>query len=367
MSRVAVALSGGVDSAVSAMRLLDAGHEVAGVHFRLWRPPRVEGGVDPLAAIEADARAIADQLGIALSVWDFTDAFDAVLKDFVDEYAAGRTPNPCLRCNTMIKWGVVLDRALSEGFSHLAMGHYARLVTRPDGVVELHRAHDKAKDQSYVLSVMTQPQLRHALFPLGDSLKSEVRAEAAARGLTVASKPDSSDLCFIPDGDTAGWLHRRLGSRPGPIVDETGREVGGHDGTFTLTIGQRRGLRLGRPAADGQPRYVTALDPGQATVTVGPREALRVTRLTAADPRWCEAAPPTGESFDALVQVRAHGAALQAQVRLVEPSLLAVDFLSPLYGVAPGQTAVLYDGDRVLGSATIVAALPRVASHGSRA
>jgi tRNA-specific 2-thiouridylase len=280
-----------------------------------------------------------------------------VVDDFVAEYAAGRTPNPCLRCNEKIKFSAVLERGLALGFDAVCTGHYARLVrrTRADGSteVELHRAVDEAKDQSYVLGVLTAHQVAHSWFPLGTSTKTEVRAEAAARGLSVAAKPDSHDICFIPDGDTAGFLDARLGTRPGAVVDVDGTQVGEHDGTHHFTVGQRRGLRLGVPAADGKPRFVLDVTPVTGTVTVGPREALDVSDLSGVRPTWTGAVPDG--PWRGLVQVRAHGTPVPATIDLRDDALVvATD--EPLSGVAPGQAVVCYDGTRVVGSATIALA-----------
>jgi tRNA-specific 2-thiouridylase len=220
--------------------------------------------------------------------------------------------------------------------------------------VELHRAVDEAKDQSYVLGVLNQEQLAHSLFPLGDTPKPAVRAEAAARGLLVADKPDSHDICFIADGDTAGWLEGRLGRSSGAIVDaETGEPVGSHDGSYRFTVGQRRGLRLGTPAPDGRPRYVLGIEPVSGTVTVGPRERLTVDRVAGARARWA-GAPPVG-SLSGTVQLRAHGAAHAAVVQVVGDTV-DIELLEPAQGVAPGQAAVIYDGTRVVGSCTITSA-----------
>ncbi|MBZ5733057.1 tRNA 2-thiouridine(34) synthase MnmA [Nocardioides sp. TRM66260-LWL] len=365
--RVVAALSGGVDSAVAAARAVDAGHEVTGVHLALSRQrAQHRAGSRGCCTIEdaGDARRAADVLGIPFYVWDLSERFhDDVVEDFLDEYAAGRTPNPCLRCNERIKFAAVLERALALGFDAVATGHYARLVGGDGGdggEVELHRAVDAAKDQSYVLGVLDQHQLRHSLFPLGDTTKPQVRAEAERRGLRVARKPDSHDICFIPDGDTAGWLRERLGDRapdvPGPILDDaTGEQVGAHDGTLGLTIGQRRGLRLGRPAPDGRPRYVLDIEPVSGTVRVGPREALAVDGLVAGRAIWAGAAPDDGavlDGDDLVVQLRAHGAAHRARATVDGP-LLRVDLLEPASGVAPGQAVVVYRGSRVVGSATI--------------
>ena len=281
--KVIAAMSGGVDSAVAAARAAEAGHEVTGIHLALSRnPASYRSGARGCCTIEDanDARRAADVIGIPFYVWDLSERFHGdVVEDFMDEYAAGRTPNPCLRCNERIKFAAVLDRALALGFDAVATGHYAQLRTGADGTIEMHRAVDAGKDQSYVLGVLDQRQLRHSLFPLGDTPKSEVRAEAARRGLLVADKPDSHDICFIADGDNAGWLREKLGDRApnhgGPIVDDaTGEVLGEHEGTVGFTIGQRRGLRIGRPADDGRPRFVLDIEPVSGTVRVGPREQI---------------------------------------------------------------------------------------------
>ncbi len=267
---VVAAMSGGVDSAVAAARAVEAGHAVTGVHLALSRnPASYRSGARGCCTIEDanDARRAADVLGIPFYVWDLSERFhEDVVEDFMDTYAAGRTPNPCLRCNEKIKFTAVLDRALGLGFDAVATGHYARLRDAPDGGVELHRAVDDGKDQSYVLGVLDQRQLAHSLFPLGDTPKPEVRAEAARRGLLVADKPDSHDICFIADGDNAGWLREKLGDRApnhgGDIVDDaTGEVLGQHEGTYAYTVGQRKGLRIGRPAPDGRPRFVLDIEP----------------------------------------------------------------------------------------------------------
>src|SRR5690348_4100481 len=233
--RVLAAMSGGVDSAVAAARAVEAGHDVTGVHLALSANPQsFRTGARGCCTVEdsRDARRAADVVGVPFYVWDLADRFHTdVVEDFVAEYAAGRTPNPCLRCNEKIKFSAVLDRALALGFDAVVTGHHARLV---DGV--LRRSVDPAKDQSYVLAVCTPRQLASAMFPLGDTTKAEVRAEAARRGLAVADKPDSHDICFIADGDTRGFLARRLGEQQGPIVDaESGAELGRHAGSFGFT------------------------------------------------------------------------------------------------------------------------------------
>lgn len=348
--RVLVGLSGGVDSAVAAARLVDAGHAVTAFHLAMARTPAGVGarGCAVPGALE-DAEHVAQLLGIELQVWDFSSRFRSEVIDyFVSEYEAGRTPNPCLRCNATIKFAAALDRGLELGFDSLATGHYAR-VSREGDLAQLHRANDVNKDQSYVLGVLNQHQLRHVVFPLAGSTKQQVRAEAAARGLPVAGKPDSLEICFIP-GDAPTYLRQQFGERPGPVVDQTGTEVGTHRGAYQYTVGQRKGLRLGRPAADGRPRYVIGVDPVKNTVVVGPREQLAVNRLRCINPSWTTA--PRTEPWRGLVQVRAHGSAMPATF-LPAAGELVVELDEPALGVAPGQGAVHYEEDLVVGAATI--------------
>jgi tRNA-specific 2-thiouridylase len=351
--RVLAALSGGVDSAVAAARMVDDGHEVTAVHLALAETPEaLRSGARGCCTLEdaRDARRVADVLGIPFYVWDLAARFRVdVVDDFVSEYAAGRTPNPCLRCNEHIKFAAVLDRAVALGFDAVCTGHHARLV---DGV--LYRSVDMAKDQSYVLGVLTPAQLARAMFPLGGLTKSEVREDARRRGLMVADKPDSHDVCFVPSGDTAGFLQERIGSAPGDIIDaESGAVVGRHDGAHAFTVGQRRGLRIGQPAADGRPRYVLSVTPVNRTVTVGHAEALDVTRIRGGQPRWCGPAPIL--PIACLAQVRAHGEPVPCTAS-IEAGNLRVELCAPIRGVAPGQAVVLYDGARVVGSATIESA-----------
>ncbi len=345
-------MSGGVDSAVAAARAADAGHQVTGVHLALSANPRsYRTGARGCCTLEdaRDARRAADVIGIPFYVWDMAERFDRdVVADFVAEYAAGRTPNPCLRCNEKIKFAAVLDRAVALGFDAVCTGHHAQLDQRL-----LRRSVDPAKDQSYVLAVLTGDQLGRAMFPLGDTTKEQVRREAAARGLAVADKPDSNDVCFIADGDTRKFLTDRLGEAPGQIVDTSGHVIGGHDGAYGFTIGQRKGLHIDSPAADGRPRYVLDIEPVSRTVTVGPRELLDVHEITAASPVWTGCPPPLAPR-DCTVQLRAHGEANRATVWL-EEDVLQIRLHEPARGVAKGQAAVLYDGDLVLGSATITA------------
>jgi tRNA-specific 2-thiouridylase len=380
--RVLAAMSGGVDSAVAAARAVEAGHEVTGVHLALSKNPQsFRTGARGCCTVEdsRDARRAADVIGIPFYVWDLAERFHAdVVDDFVSEYAAGRTPNPCLRCNEKIKFEAVLDKALALGFDAVCTGHYARIVDRADGVRELHRAVDPAKDQSYVLGVLDAAQLARAVFPLGGSLKTEVRAEADRRGLTVADKPDSHDVCFIADGDTRRFLAARLGTESGPIVDSSGKVVGSHQGAYAFTVGQRKGLRIGDPAGDGRPRYVLDISPVNNTVTVGTAEELAVIELDGDHLRWCGTQPDAADSsaagsgaaesgaveFACLAQVRAHGEPVPAVARYdVGRGVVTVRLAESAKGVAPGQTAVLYDGTRVIGSATITTTRRPVAAQ----
>ena len=347
--KVLAAMSGGVDSAVAAARATEAGHDVTGIHLALSsNPSSFRTGARGCCTLEdaRDARRAADVIGIPFYMWDLAERFrQDVVDDFVAEYAAGRTPNPCLRCNEKIKFSAVLDKALALGFDAVCTGHYARVV---DG--RLLRAVDDGKDQSYVLGVLTAAQVSHAMFPLGGTRKVDVRREADERGLAVAAKPDSHDICFIADGDTAGFLAARIGAEPGPVVDTDGVQVGEHEGAFAFTVGQRRGLRIGRPAPDGKPRYVLDVSPVTRTVTVGTAEELDVSGLVGTRPVWSGPAPVVPTACRA--QVRAHGETVPATA-WCDGDDLVVELVEPLRGVAPGQAVVLYDADAVIGSATI--------------
>ena len=385
--KILAAMSGGVDSAVAAARAVDAGHEVVGVHLALSRMPgTLRTGSRGCCTLEdsMDARRVCAQLGIPFFVWDFSERFkEDVVDDFIAEYEAGRTPNPCMRCNEKIKFAALLEKAVSLGFDAVVTGHYARVITNDDGNRELHRAADWAKDQSYGLGVLTHEQLKHAWFPLATTpSKAEVREEAARRGFSVAKKPDSYDICFIPEGDTRAWLGEHIQMRPGLIKDTSGTVLGEHPGAQAYTVGQRKGLALGKPAPDGKPRFVLEIRPKTNEVIVGSRELLAVDEIRGIRATWAgvpvaEAAefmrqdPKLGASsntFEVTAQVRAHAdpvrgtAHLQwventdenaeGQIRL-ETVVRLKDGLS---GVAPGQTMVLYQGTRVLGQSTIARA-----------
>lgn len=369
-------MSGGVDSAVAAARAVDAGHEVVGVHLALSRMPgTLRTGARGCCTIEdsMDAQRAANIIGIPYYVWDFSERFRLdVVDDFIAEYSAGRTPNPCMRCNERIKFAALLDKALALGFDAVATGHYASIVTDDHGNRELHRASAWAKDQSYVLGVLTAQQLEHAMFPLGSTpSKAEVRAEAAARGFSVAAKPDSHDICFIPDGDTRGWLADKVGAEPGDILDRSGAVLGTHEGALAFTVGQRKGLNVGYPTDDGRPRFVLEIRPKSNEVVVGPREALAIGELAGSTFSWAGLDPVAsgivdapGSTFACEVQVRAHADPVPATARISTGSTgaeLVITPEEPITGLAPGQTAVLYVGTRVLGQCTVdrtVSAVP---------
>lgn len=372
--RVLAAMSGGVDSAVAAARAVEAGHQVTGVHLALSRTPgTLRTGARGCCTIEdsRDAWRAAEKLGIPYYVWDFSERFqEDVVQDFISEYAAGRTPNPCMRCNEKIKFAALLEKALALGFDAVCTGHYAKVIEDENGHKELHRAADWAKDQSYVLGVLTAEQLDHAIFPLAETpSKAEVRAEAEARGLSVANKPDSHDICFIPDGDTRGWLEDHMELNPGRIVDSEGEELGEHRGAQAYTVGQRKGLRIGTPAPDGKPRFVLEIRPKTNEVVVGPEALLAIDVMEGIRPSWAGLPPvevmnmaeddETSERFDVQVQVRAHGDPADAVAWLTRTDgeeRLNVRLREAQRGVAPGQTMVVYQGTRVLGQATIDAA-----------
>lgn len=372
--RVLAAMSGGVDSAVAAARAVEAGHQVTGVHLALSRTPgTLRTGARGCCTIEdsRDAWRAAEKLGIPYYVWDFSERFqEDVVQDFISEYAAGRTPNPCMRCNEKIKFAALLEKALALGFDAVCTGHYAKVIEDENGHKELHRAADWAKDQSYVLGVLTAEQLDHAIFPLAETpSKAEVRAEAEARGLSVANKPDSHDICFIPDGDTRGWLEDHMELNPGRIVDSEGEELGEHRGAQAYTVGQRKGLRIGTPAPDGKPRFVLEIRPKTNEVVVGPEALLAIDVMEGIRPSWAGLPSvevmnmaeddETSERFDVQVQVRAHGDPADAVAWLTRTDgeeRLNVRLREAQRGVAPGQTMVVYQGTRVLGQATIDAA-----------
>ncbi|MBI5015191.1 MAG: tRNA 2-thiouridine(34) synthase MnmA [Deltaproteobacteria bacterium] len=342
MSRIAVALSGGVDSSVAAALLCEAGHEVIGLTLKVWDSSRCCSLDDA-----EDARRVAWHLGIRFYVLNAAAPFEAaVVGPFVGEYGAGRTPNPCILCNRRLKFRWLLDRVRALGCDALATGHYARVEGDP-GQRVLRKGIDPAKDQSYFLVPERPDILDHLVFPLGGRTKPEVRAEAERRGLPVARKAESQDACFVPEGGLAAFLAERLGpDRPGEIVDRAGRRLGWHAGLNAYTVGQRKGLGLAAP----EPLYVVAREPQGNRLVVGPREAAMASALTAEDPVWLAHGLP--ERFDCAAKIRSTGRAAPCNVAVAE-GRVHVRFAEPQFGVAPGQMVVFYDGDRVLGGAWI--------------
>ncbi|MDR7556382.1 MAG: tRNA 2-thiouridine(34) synthase MnmA [Armatimonadota bacterium] len=358
MTRIAVAMSGGVDSAVAAALLVQAGYEVVGLTMDLW--PAWVGAPDAgsrtccgVTAVE-DARAAARVLGIRHYVLDLRQAFErAVVDYFCDEYARGRTPNPCVACNQEIKFRVLLDRVVALGCEALATGHYARVAVDPDtGRYLLLRAVDPAKDQSYVLYGLTQAQLARVRFPVGDYTKPQVRALARQLGLPVADKPDSQEICFVPAGHYGELVAARRpeAGRPGPIVDRTGRQVGMHRGIGRYTVGQRRGVGV----ATGEPLYVLAVDAPANRLVVGPGNALAAAGIRVGTVNWIVPPPPPAA---VTVRVRHAAAEVPATLHVREDGRVDVRFATPQRAVAPGQVAVFYDGVRVLGGGIIEVAL----------
>ena len=347
--RVLVAMSGGVDSSVAALLAREAGHEVVGVTLRLWGGAS-DRGCCSVADVD-DARRVADRIGVDHHVFDFADAFEThVVAPYVADHAAGRTPNPCIECNRHLKFDALFDRARALGFDAVATGHHARVVARADGTHRVGRGRDAAKDQSYVLHMLTGDVLGRLLLPVGDRTKDEVRAIAAAAGLRTAAKPDSQDVCFIAaDGGRRAFLGDRIPLRPGRVVDLDGNRVGDVDAVELVTLGQRRGLGLAG-AATG--RYVVDVDVAAATVVVGPLEATLVPEVVVTAPLWAAAAPGAGERV--LVQTSAHGRVAAARVEPLPDGVL-LRWEEPQRRVAPGQAVVCYDvaaPDEVLGGGT---------------
>ena len=353
--RVVVAMSGGVDSAVAAARCVAAGHDVIGVSLRL--APDGAGSCCSLDDFH-DARAVADRLGFPHYVFDFRDAFErAVVRPFVEEYLAGRTPNPCALCNQHVKFDLLWRRARELGASHLATGHYARLASDPTtGRAALRVAKDRTKDQTYFLFGLDQAALARTLFPLGDLSKTEVRDEARALGLPVAEKPESMEVCFVPTGDAAGFVERAAGTerlRPGRMVDDAGREIGTHDGVHRFTVGQRRGLGLG----GGPRRYVRAINAGDGTVTVGDAASMGADGLVTRDTSWSAGAPPPTDTPLA-VRIRHRHQPVDAWLAWLDDDRAGVRFASRGPAPTPGQAAVFYRNELVVGGGWIAGPLP---------
>jgi tRNA-specific 2-thiouridylase len=361
--RVLVAMSGGVDSSVAAALLVEAGHEVVGATMRTFCYSGTVSAGKTCCGLDGimDARAVARGLGIPHHLFDVEKEFTRdVIDDFVSEYARGRTPNPCVRCNSFTKFRDLLKRAADLGCTAIASGHYARLVDGQDGA-ELHRGVDAAKDQAYFLWGLPPTLLRRLRLPLGALTKPEVRARARALGLTTAEKPESQEICFVPTGDYRDLLRRRLpeGHRafePGPLVTADGEVVGMHEGYAGFTVGQRKGLGGG----SDEPRFVLEVRPETREVVVGPREALLARALEVETPRWLGPTPEVGASID--VQLRHRARAVPARVEAIDAERLVLTLAEPQPAVTPGQSAVLFAGSRVLGGGRITRALRAPAS-----
>ena len=354
MPSVLVAMSGGVDSSVAACLLHERGYDVLGSHMRLVHGDATDHGCCGPTA-RRDAAETARIAGFPFEVCDLTEAFErTVLADFATELEAGRTPNPCARCNGEIKFGAFLRRADELGIDFVASGHYARRVGG-DGGWRLLRGADPAKDQSYMLHMLGQRALARSLFPVGGLPKAETRALAERFGLPVASKPDSQELCFAPSGDAGAYVRANLPhlSRGGDIVDPDGAVVGGHDGTFGFTIGQRRGTGI----ATGERRYVVDVDADTDRVVIGPGELLARRGLVADRVSWVAGVPPADGLFEASVRLRSHGDDVPCVVETPARYRFRVEFAVAQRAVAPGQSAVLYRGDEVLGGGRIVEAV----------
>lgn len=349
--KVVVAMSGGVDSSVAALLLKNKGYEVIGVTMEIW--PQPEDKSKACCSLEAvnDARRVAWHLGIPHYVMNFRDEFEEkVIKYFCREYVKGRTPNPCIACNRYIKFASLLRKARGIGADYIATGHYARIIrSKADGLYMLYTGLDPSKDQSYVLYSMTQEELEHTFFPLGYLKKEKVRSIARETGLLVSDKPDSQEICFVPDDDYAGFVEGYLDMEPqeGEIRSISGEILGKHKGVYHYTVGQRKGLGI----ALGHPVYVVGVDPKEQTVWVGEDKELFSHGLVASDFNYISGSPFQG------------GKSLQAKIRYASPKVEAaafpegdsirVEFNEPQRAVAPGQAVVLYDGEQVLGGGTI--------------
>jgi tRNA-uridine 2-sulfurtransferase len=353
--RIVVAMSGGVDSSVAAALLAEQGHDVIGLSMQLYaqdgRP--AEGGhfgscctLDDLN----DARRVASRLGFPHYILNLEERFqETVISNFVHEYASGRTPLPCAHCNSDLKFSTLLDRARGFGSAHVATGHYARIDRSPGGRWLLKRSADRDKDQSYFLFSLTQEQLAGAVFPVGSLSKPAVRAEAHRLGLAVADKPDSQEICFVPDGDYAAFVaSRTVDPRAGAIVDDQGRTIGAHEGVHRFTIGQRKGLGI----ATGTPLYVLKIDAESGDVTVGPRSALERTSLTASGVNWVSVDAPSSW-IPASAQIRHRHRASAGRVRALDDHRAEFEFDDPQAAVTPGQAVVFYDEDVVVGGGWI--------------
>ena len=355
--RIVLAMSGGVDSSVACHLLAEQGYEIVGVFMRHGGEPEPscssEGQLPIVtpshkqgccsASDAEDARKIADGLGIPFYALNLRDDFNRIIDYFVADYSNGRTPNPCVMCNNLLKFGKLFDYADSVGAKYVATGHYAQLLERPSGDLAVHRGVDADKDQSYVLFGVKQKYLSRMLLPIGGYKKSEIRALAEGFNLRVASKPDSQEICFVAPGQHAEFVARKTGKdTQGEMVTTDGTVVAQHDGIEKFTIGQRKGLGV----AMGEPYFVVSIDSDTKKVVIGKKEDLARTQLTATDVNWH--APVVTEPFECLAQIRYNSHAQPATAHPQPDGTLRVEFDEPCHGVAPGQAVVCYDGDRVV-------------------
>ncbi|MFW6199194.1 MAG: tRNA 2-thiouridine(34) synthase MnmA [Gemmatimonadota bacterium] len=358
--RILVAMSGGVDSSVTAALLVETGHEVVGVTMKTFCYSENEGPSRSCCGLEgiSDARRVADTLGIPHYVFDVEDAFTRdVVDDFVSEYARGRTPNPCVRCNSTTKFPDLLQRGRAFGCDGIATGHYVRSEHRADGTTALYRGLDEDKDQAYFLWGLPREILPRLHFPLGTLTKPEVRERARELGLVTADKPESQEICFVPTGDYRDFLEKELprtspALEPGSLVTRDGTEVGEHDGYAGYTVGQRRGFGGGFPQA----MYVLEIRPDTREVVIGPREALYAGRVVISEMNWLTEPLPAGDEVE--VQIRYGARPTPARVLEAADPVLVLEFETPQMAVTPGQSGVLFRGDRLLGGGRIESALP---------
>lgn len=349
--RVFVAMSGGVDSTVSAVRLLEEGYRVTGIYMETWKDPKwskIQQGSPESSAKAAEA---AQSIGVPFVSLDVQDQFyQAVIRSFIEQYTAGKTPNPCLFCNPQVKWGILQTYALEQGADYFATGHYARIIHAEDGQARLLRGYDRSKDQSYVLALLSQSQLSRSLLPLGAMSKSEVRAYARELGLPVADRPDSQDLCFLGTVDYRDFLHRYApeSAAPGEIVDVEGNVLGQHEGLAFYTIGQRRGIRI----AAAEPFYVIGKDPQSNRLVVGYANQAGKSRLKANHSNWIAGSPPSDDTtYEVMIRYRAEP--VEASLISISTDEFRIKLSQPLRGITPGQVAVLYQDEVCLGGGII--------------
>ena len=350
--KVVVAMSGGVDSSVAATLLKEKGYDVTGIMLRLWSEPETEI-VNRCCSPDAMtlARRVASRLNIPFYTVDAQDIFySRVVQYFINGYYRGITPNPCIACNRYIRWEFLYNYALTMGANYLATGHYARVDRNEAGNYQLLKGVDSSKDQSYVLFMLGQEQLSHALFPLGEFLKTQVRQIAHEFDLPVADRSESQDLCFLANSDVVGFLKRHAPQTvvPGPILDETGKHLGEHMGLSFYTIGQRKGLGISSPS----PLYVLQKDFTQNALVVGKKEELDQKYLIAQHVTWVAGEPPSSD-FDAQIKIRYKACGAIGKVTILEKDIVYVVFDQPIWGITPGQAVVFYESDVVLGGGII--------------